>query len=121
MYRDNQAETQLTHVLLHHWWAAVDTVAGICHNETFTRQKICDHVTEVGLDRFETFDFSDLTHDPKGKDILNHLVPVCDSYPDKIKDKPEYEALCQRGQELKQRVQNIGFHGATQLIVIGRK
>jgi ubiquinone/menaquinone biosynthesis C-methylase UbiE len=37
MYRDGQQETQLTHVHLHHWWAAIDTGMGIPHNETYTR------------------------------------------------------------------------------------
>ncbi len=120
MYRDNQADTQMTHVLLHHWWAAVDTVAGICHNETFTRQEMCDLISLLGLNPIDYFDLFDFKYDPKGEDVMKKLLPRCDTYPDKIKGKPEYDALAQRGQELKQRLKDIGFHGATQLIVIGR-
>src|SRR4030042_393167 len=64
MYQDGQCETQLTHVMLHHWWAAVDTAEGIIHHETFTRQQVV---------------------------------------------------------ELHQRVHHVGFHGATSLLVIGKR
>jgi SAM-dependent methyltransferase len=36
MYRDGQSETQTTHVLLHHWWAAVNRLRGEVHRETRT-------------------------------------------------------------------------------------
>ncbi len=121
MFRDDQTETQMTHVLLHDWWAAVDTVAGISHRETYTRQQIVDMIEAMGLSDVEYEDYADLSGDPHDEKTLNQLSPVCDSYPDKIKDKPEYDSLAGRGQELKQRLHSIGLHWATQLLVIGRK
>src|SRR3989304_4786817 len=49
MYRDGQTEEQLTHVLLHHWWAAVDTAQGVTHDETYTREQLVSITTTLNL------------------------------------------------------------------------
>ncbi len=65
MYRDGQSETQLTHVWLHHWWAAVDTAEGITHSETFTRQEVVEIIQKTGLHELEYYDLNDLESDPR--------------------------------------------------------
>jgi len=117
MYSDGQTETQMTHVHLHHWWAAVDTVNGIVHNETYTRQGLLDLVTELELKDLKTFDLSDLDDDPKNPDIVTELDPVFERYIQRAEGHPELQT---RGEELKARVKDIGFHSATTLIVMGR-
>ncbi len=37
MYKDNQDAKQMTHVLMHHFWADIDKKLGLPHNETFKR------------------------------------------------------------------------------------
>ena len=118
MYRDGQTETQMTHVHLHHWWAAVDTVNGVIHNKTYTRQELLDLVSELYLKDLKTFDLSDLSEDPKNPDILKELEPVFERYIQRAEGHPELQA---RGQELKTRVNEVGFHGATTLVVLGKK
>lgn len=118
MYRDGQTETQMTHVHLHHWWAAVDTVNGIVHNETYTRQELLDLISELNLKDLKTFDLTDLREDPKNPDTLKELEPVFERYLQRAEGHPELQA---RGKELKTRVKEIGFHGATTLVVLGRK
>ena len=118
MYRDGQTETQMTHVHLHHWWAAVDTVNGIVHRETYTRQELLDLVTELGLNALRTFDLSDLSEDPKSPDLLTELEPVFERYIQRAEEHPDLQA---RGNELKARVKETGFHSATTLVVMGRK
>ena len=118
MYRDNQTETQMTHVHLHHWWAAVDMVNGVVHNETYTRQELLDLVSEFQIKDLKTFDLSDLSEDPKNPDILTELDPVFERYIQRAEGHPELQA---RGRELKTRVKEIGFHGATTLVVLGKK
>jgi ubiquinone/menaquinone biosynthesis C-methylase UbiE len=49
MYRDGQTETQMTHVHLHHWWAAVDRAGGIIHRETYLREEIVAMLTDLVL------------------------------------------------------------------------
>ena len=118
MYRDNQTETQMTHVHLHHWWAAVDRVNGVLHNETYTRQELLDLVSDLDLNDLITFDISDLSDDPKNPEIFTELDPVFERYIQRAEGYPDMQA---RGEELKARVKDIGFHSATTLVVLGRK
>jgi SAM-dependent methyltransferase len=118
MVRDNQTETQMTHVLLHHWWAAVDMVNGIVHRETYTRQELLDLVASLGLTDLSVYDLSDLTENPRDPAILEELDPVFERYIQRAEGHPE---LQKRGEELRKRVEEIGFHSATTLMLIGRK
>ena len=118
MFRDGQAETQMTHVLLHHWWAAIDRAQGVVHNETYTRQQVTDIVAGLGLRDVAIHDLSDTEDDPKDpgtikqlEDIIDHSIQHPGSHPD----------LQQRGEELRRRVQEVGFHNAASVLVIGRK
>jgi ubiquinone/menaquinone biosynthesis C-methylase UbiE len=121
MYRDNQSETQMTHVLLHHWWAAVDMARGVVHNETYTRQQILEIVSGLGLQEIVFEDVSDLNEDPKTPETIKYLTDVVDQYLKRSEGLPEEAALRQRGLELRQRVEEIGFHSATSLLVISKK
>jgi SAM-dependent methyltransferase len=118
MYCDEQTETQMTHVLLHHWWAAVDTVNDIVHRETYTRQQLLDMVSALGLSDLTTFDLNDLSDDPKDKDFLAQLDLVFESYTQRANGHPDLQA---RGEELKVRAKEVGFHSATTLMAVGRK
>ncbi|MDP1544988.1 MAG: methyltransferase domain-containing protein [Anaerolineales bacterium] len=118
MFCDEQTEAQMTHVLLHHWWAAVDTVNGIDHRETYTRQQLLDMVAALGLNDLTTFDLNDLSEDPKSKDFLAQLEVVFESYNQRANGHPELQS---RGAELKARAKEVGFHSATTLMAAGRK
>ncbi len=118
MYCDDQTETQMTHVLLHHWWAAVDRVNGVVHRETYTRQQLLDMVSALGLNDIATHDLSDLSEDPKSKDFIEQIEPVFESYIQRAEGHPDLQT---RGEELKVRVKEIGFHSATTLVAMGRK
>jgi SAM-dependent methyltransferase len=118
MYRDNQTETQQTHVLLHHWWAAVDTVNNILHRETYTRQELLDLVASLGLKEVATYDLSDLGENPHDPAIMTELNPVFERYFQRAEGYPD---LQRHGEELRQRVVEIGFQSATTLVVIGQK
>jgi ubiquinone/menaquinone biosynthesis C-methylase UbiE len=121
MYQDNQIETQMTHVLLHHWWAAVDTAMGITHRETYSRQQIFDIVTGLGLQNIIFDDVNDLNDDPKNLETVKYLSEVIDQYLKRIERLPGESHLRKRGLELRQRVTEIGFHSAPWLLIIGEK
>ena len=118
MYRDHQTETQMTHVDLHHWWAAVNTVNGIFHNETYTRQELLDLIQAVGLNNLSVNDLFDLGDDPKDTETVQYLNDVIDQYIQRAEGHPDLQA---RGEELRQRVAEIGFHSATVLIAVGER
>jgi len=118
MYRDGQTETQNTHVLLHHWWAAVDRINGVVHRETFQREELVGLVDHLGLKEMALYDLSDAETDPKNPEILAELTPVFERYLQRAEGHP---GLQQRGEELRKRVAQIGFHSATTLVARGIK
>jgi len=118
MYRDGLAETQLTHVQLHHWWAAVDRAQGVVHNETYTRQEIADIVAGLGLQDVSTHDLSDMEGDPQDAEASKQLGEIIDRYVQRAAGHPD---LQRRGEALRRRIQEVGFHAAASLLVVGRK
>jgi SAM-dependent methyltransferase len=118
MYRDGQTEAQMTHVHLHHWWAAVDTVNGVIHRETYQRGEIIEMVAGLGLKETALFDLINTDENPRGPEILKELEPVFKRYIQRAEGHPDLQT---RGEELRKRVQEIGFHGASTLVVLGKK
>lgn len=120
MFSDNQRETQLTHVLLHHWWAAVDSAGGVSHRETYTRVALVALLEQTGL-AWQFSDECDLESDPLDPDGIRQLDGIIDQYIQRAQGLPGAEALIQRGEALRKRIREVGFHGATALVAIGRK
>jgi len=118
MYRDGQTETQMTHVHLHHWWAAVDTVNGVAHHETYRRDELVGLVSGLGLKEMAQYDLSDLSEDPHDPEISAELNPVFERYIQRAEGHPDLQA---RGETLRQRVAEIGFHSASTLVMIGSR
>jgi SAM-dependent methyltransferase len=118
MYHDGQTEAQMTHVHLHHWWAAVDTISGVVHRETYQRQELVEMVAGLGLEGVALYDLSDTDENPKNPEILADLNPVFERYIQRAEGHPDLQA---HGDELRQRVAEIGFHGATTLVALGAK
>jgi len=118
MYRDNQTETQMMHVELHHWWAAIDRATGVVHNETYSREELVKTIEALGLSEIKLYDLSDTSDDPHSPELLNELNPGIDRYIQRTEGHPELQA---RGEQLKQRVNEIGFHSATSLLILGEK
>jgi SAM-dependent methyltransferase len=118
MYRDGQTETQMTHVLVHQWWGAVDQVNGVFHNETYLRNEILELVRSLDLVNEALYDLNDLDSDPKDPAILAELGPVFERYIQRAEGRPD---LQRRGEELRKRVEQIGFHSATMLTMIAQK
>jgi len=121
MYQDGQSETQMTHVQLHHWWAAIDSAQGIPHNETYTRENLIDFARSLNLSDWQFHDVAYLNGDPKNPDTLVQLNNAIDHYIQKAEGLSDQDNLQKRGEELRQRVQKIGFHSATALVAIGVK
>lgn len=121
MYRDGQTDTQMTHVHLHHWWAAVDTAQGILHHETYSRARILEIAAGLGLQDMQVHELSDVDDDPKAPELVQELETIIDRYQQRAEGLPEQAALQLRGEELRRRVQEIGFHSAAALCIVGRK
>jgi SAM-dependent methyltransferase len=118
MYCDNQTETQLTHVNLHHWWGEVDRLNDVFHNSTYSRQILLDMVNVLGLGGLGLNDIINLEDDPRDPAIAAELEPIFERYLQRAESRPD---LVKEGEALHQRVKDIGFHSASELLIIGRK
>ncbi len=118
MYRDGQTDAQMTHVHLHHWWGAVDSVNGFTHRQTYLREELVALVSGLGLKDEAQSDLSDVSDDPKSASIREELEPVFERYMQRADGHPD---LQRRGEKLRRRVAEIGFHDATALVIVARK
>ncbi|HOO33259.1 MAG TPA: class I SAM-dependent methyltransferase, partial [Thermotogota bacterium] len=122
MYSDVEDEQQNTHVLLHHFWAEIDRMNGVCHNETYKRQEIVDILKEAyksdSVDYWdleqETLDGEDLS---MNEEIKNQLKGTIDMSLKRIEGAADFNKLKDRGELLKKRIDDIGFKSAPQLIL----
>ena len=118
MYCDGQSETQMTHVHLHHWWAAVDMANGVVHHETYRRADLLALLEGFELADLRIVEINETADDPRDPEIQQQLDPVIDRYIQRADGHPH---LQRRGEELRRRVAEIGFHSTASILFLGRK
>jgi ubiquinone/menaquinone biosynthesis C-methylase UbiE len=118
MYRDGQSETQMTHVLLHHWWAAVGTLRGEVHRETYRRAELVEIVAHLHLEDLRLVDLVDPDEDPHDPETVAELEATIDRYAALAEGHPDLQA---RGEALRARLRTVGVRSATQLVAIARR
>jgi SAM-dependent methyltransferase len=118
MYRDGQTGAQQTHVMLHHWWAAVDRLQGTVHRETYTREEVLGIVNSLELSELTLRDYAYLDGDPRELTELGWLEPSIASYLDLAAGHPD---LIGQGEAIRDRLHEVGFHLATVLVAMGEK
>jgi ubiquinone/menaquinone biosynthesis C-methylase UbiE len=122
MHREAADPAALTHVELHHWWAAIDSLTGIYHGQTLTRGEIRDLLACLPFAASAFADVEDREGDPLAADLLAEIETTIDSYIAKIPPAlPETEVLRARGEELRHRARELGFRSAPSLFFLGEK
>ena len=121
MYCDNQTEAQMTHVLMHEWWASIDMLRGVPHFSTFPRKEILLVCEGLDLEEMIIADYSFLDSDPLDREVIDHINGAIDTYIARIEDPQSNSELAERGEQLRKRLHNVGFHRATSLALLGRK
>ncbi len=131
----DQTEAQRTEELQHEWEARVDTLMGITHNKTFTRQRVLDAVDSVGLRAKEAFDSSYMVdclfcpkrrecEDPKRQAAQHDAIGAVDALLERIRHHPDGEArdrLVSDGQRVKAAIARHGIAASSYIFVVGRK
>ncbi len=121
MYQDNQNDKQMTHVGLHHFWASIDRIHGAVHKETYKKKEIIDILTAVPrtelLDSWN-LDFEEQTLGPEDYTMLKNSVT---NSLKRIEGHEGYGEHQKTGDVLINRIEEIGFETATELIVVLKK
>lgn len=116
MYSDNQNETQMGHVLFHHFSAWIGRLKGIVHNDTFKREEIIEIIKKLGLRIINSIDFIDdeKIDDKETKDLIDYI----DKTTEKFLGCSEYDNIKHKGEEVKDHLLKTGFSCATELVVL---
>ena len=124
MYNNDQSEKQMTHVLLHHWWADIDRELGTPHNHTFTDKQILAYIHKFPWQQIETV-FVDGGDEPfDEKSTIGELRSICDRYDEKvakISNGVRAEFLRTIGEGLRKRLETVGMNWCKALCVVARK
>lgn len=122
MYADVSDPMRKTHVLMHHFWGRIDTDNGLVHNETFKRQMIIDILRkESHCTLLDTWDMVIEDEHVMGDKDYEYLNNILDQYVNKVKDESKRSAYEEEAKNLRQRLDNVGFKSATQLLVTLKK
>ncbi len=121
MYRDDQSETQQTHVSLHHWRAEIDRAQGVYHRETYTRQELVEIIERVSLSSKDYFDITETDTNPMEAELIHELEGIIDWYSARTQQLNDGIALRERGEQLRQRLHTVGFQAASSILMIGKK
>lgn len=119
MICDGQTEAQLSHVLMHHWSARIDTLLGTTHHETFTRRQIINMIHSLGLQELEIMEYTLPQED--GPEIRDSLISAIDRNAARLGDQPGAEGLREEGERIRERIRRIGLSAATEMLILGRK
>jgi ubiquinone/menaquinone biosynthesis C-methylase UbiE len=119
LFCDGQNEKQLSHVLLHHLQAEVDTLLGIPHDKTFEKQKILDIAGNMGLVGLRSF-----VHE---NEMFNKYVQADKfteryrGFVERLKGHPQYDRYAAELDALVGRLKSTGVEFASQLMILGNK
>ena len=130
-----QTEAQKTDILQHHWDAEIDSLLGVTHNKTLTKQKIVDLVGRLKLKKVEVFESTHYVkclfcedkfecEDPKNEKIIKQSIKEIDDNLRRLTEYPDLKTrnrLKEEGEKLKERINKFGSAEASHLFFIGKK
>jgi ubiquinone/menaquinone biosynthesis C-methylase UbiE len=121
MHREGQTEAELTSVYLHQWAAEVDSALGRLHNHTFSRQELVDYVGSMELGNIEIYDYVERDSDPLERTRIEQLGGLIERIIRRAEGARNDRELKGRGEELRQRLREVGAQREPILFVIGSK
>jgi Methyltransferase domain len=114
--RDQATEPQMTHVLLHDWWSDVDAHNGVLHRPFQNGAELVALFEALDLVNLRLFDVPDTQDDAFDAAQLANIDGVIDWSLGRVADAP---TLAARGNELRERMHQVGFRLGTALVAFG--
>ena len=122
MKSDNEDEKQMTHTHMHHFWAEIDRMNGIIHNETMTGDEILNTLkTNPEINLIDSWELEYIEDQEMTDEAYAWLKNTIDVYIKRADGKPGYEDIVKKADGLKKRLDETGFRSATQIITIAEK
>jgi ubiquinone/menaquinone biosynthesis C-methylase UbiE len=126
MISDNQSERQMTHVLLHHFWAEIDSRLGISHNETYTQESLFQLLEKVEgvtvYDRWVSEEGAEAEADTElTEEDYSFIENSITNYIDRAKDFEDIKTFEDKAAKLKDRLATVGFQSAKEWMVVLQK
>jgi len=130
-----QTEAQKADELEHEWSARIDSLLGITHNKTLTRQEISDIAGGLNLSEMEILDsthpvdclFCERKHeceDPRNQTTFQKIVKDIDDGIKRIKNHVDLQTrmrLMEEGEKVKKAIAKSGASPASYLFIIGKR
>lgn len=130
----DQTEAQKADELEHEWEAQIDSLLGVTHNKTLTKQRIMDIASSLKLRELEIFDsthpvdclFCKRKHeceDPKNQATFHNSIKDIDDAIKRIENHSDLEIrnrLIEEGKRIKETIEKSGSAPASYLFIIGR-
>lgn len=127
MFSDNQSEKQMSHIHIHHLHGELDTLLGICHRPTYTKNEIIQIAEREGLKLEVLVEYNTHEEQLEGENleeeikIIEASIESAEKKLEALKEHGRYNEIADRIKELKESLCKTGFFGATELLIIGRK
>jgi ubiquinone/menaquinone biosynthesis C-methylase UbiE len=122
MYRDGkQNQAQQTHIMMHHWFARIDTLNNVYHWETFTRDEIIEFANALPLKNANMEDFYIPVDNPTDPKIIEPMIKNVQEWIKKCESIPEAEFICCEGNKIIEKIKTVGCVSASRLLITGNK
>ena len=133
MYSDGkQTKAQSVDMSLHHLNVKIDTLLGIPHFASLTRQKLRNLITNLGLNDIEVYESSwsikclfcddaNKCQDPMRAEHIEFLLKELDEDMDRIRKHPSYDKLQEEAELIKEQVKIYGSSAASLMYLFGKK
>lgn len=133
MFSDGeQTEAQIVDMDIHHLNVKIDTLLGIPHFASLTRQQLRNFITKIGLNDIEVYtsswsikclfcDDASKCQYPMRTENIDLLLKQIDDDLDRIREHPSYSELLEEAELIKERVRTHGSSAASMMYIFGKK
>jgi len=122
MYKDGkQTQAQQTHIMMHHWFARIDTLNKIYHWETYAKDEILALVQSLPLKDLSVEDYYVPVDNPTDSKVVDPMIKNVQEWIKKCQSVPEAERICCEGQKIIERIKTVGCVSASRLLITAHK
>ncbi|MCD4796453.1 MAG: class I SAM-dependent methyltransferase, partial [Candidatus Cloacimonetes bacterium] len=119
MLSNQQNEARKSHVLLHHWWAKIDTIFGEKHDPTFSKDEIIAIIDALKFTDYDLIEYAWDIENPKEEKFVNGQLKVIEMGLERLKGKEEYSSLKTEAEKIKEHIITNGFAPASAVFIVG--